>query len=154
MAFKPFCIAFLFLSAQMWNGDKLVLSDREWKEKLGDERYAVMRKKGTERAFSGKILFSSAAGTYYCAACDLPLFHSKNKYDSGSGWPSFTQPIDPKYIYYLPDPNAIAPRYEVLCRRCDSHLGHVFHDGPPPKQLRHCINSIALIFKTVYPTNK
>ncbi len=147
MAFKPFCIAFLLLTAQEWNGDKLVRSEKEWQEKLGDARYFVMRKKGTERAFSAKILFSTAEGAYLCAACELPLFSSKNKYNSGSGWPSFTQPIYPKNVYYLPDPNTIVQRYEVLCRRCDSHLGHVFHDGPPPKQLRYCINSVALILR-------
>jgi peptide-methionine (R)-S-oxide reductase len=116
------------------------------KETLGAERYHVMREKGTERAFSGKYLYESAPGTYICAACKLPLFDSKDKYDSGSGWPSFKKPIASKNIYYLEDRGLPIKRYEVLCKGCDSHLGHVFHDGPPPKELRYCINSITLIF--------
>ncbi len=114
-------------------------------ETLGPERYKVMREKGTERAFSGKYLYESAVGTYLCAGCKNPLFTSKDKFDSGAGWPSFLQPIHSKSVYYMEDANKSIPRYEVLCRGCDSHLGHVFHDGPPPKNLRYCINSITLI---------
>ncbi len=111
---------------------------------LGPERYRVMRQKGTERAFSGKYLYELSAGLYLCAGCKNPLFSSEDKYDSGAGWPSFLKPIEEKSVYYLEDFNLSFKRYEVLCRGCHSHLGHVFHDGPPPKNLRYCINSIAL----------
>lgn len=113
-------------------------------ETLGSERYRVMREKGTERAFSGQYLFETSSGTYVCAACKNPLFSSDDKYDSGAGWPSFKKPIEPKAVYYLEDWNLSFKRYEVLCRGCQSHLGHVFPDGPPPKKLRYTINSISL----------
>lgn len=116
-------------------------------EALGPERYKVMREKGTERAFSGQYLHENRPGTYFCAACKNPLFDSEDKYDSGAGWPSFLKPKEPKSIYYLEDWGLPFKRYEALCRGCDSHLGHVFHDGPPPKNLRYCINSITLIFQ-------
>lgn len=116
-------------------------------EILGPERYKVMREKGTERAFSGRYLYETAVGTYVCAACENPLFRSEDKYDSGAGWPSFKKPIDKESIYYLEDRSLPFKRYEVLCRKCQSHLGHVFKDGPPPKGLRYCINSITLILK-------
>jgi peptide-methionine (R)-S-oxide reductase len=119
---------------------------------LGAERFAVMRKKGTERAFSGQYLYETATGTYACAACKQPLFRSEDKYDSGAGWPSFTKPAKKESVYYLEDRDLPFKRYEVLCRGCDSHLGHVFNDGPPPKKLRYCINSITLIFEKVYPS--
>ena len=101
----------------------------------------------TERAFSGEYLYRSDVGTYCCAVCNSPLFRSEDKYDSGSGWPSFTAVIHSKNVYYLEDPGAPVKRYKVLCRTCEGHLGHVFHDGPPPKFLRYCIHSICLIFK-------
>lgn len=110
---------------------------------LGNERYKVMREKGTERAFSGKYLYEESPGIYHCAACERPLFASDDKYDSGAGWPSFKKPVEKDSVYYLSDPSPFQ-RYEVLCRGCDSHLGHVFKDGPPPKNLRYCINSITL----------
>lgn len=116
-------------------------------EILGHESYKVMREKGTERAFSGKYLHESSNGIYCCAACNRPLFSSKDKYDSGSGWPSFLKPIESEAIYYLEDWELPFKRYEVLCRGCNSHLGHVFHDGPPPKNLRYCINSITLTLR-------
>ncbi len=101
----------------------------------------------TERAFSGKYLYETASGTYHCIACNHPLFSSKDKYDSGSGWPSFLRPIEPKAVYYLEDLTLSFKRYEVLCRGCNAPLGHVFNDGPPPKNLRYCINSITLILR-------
>ncbi len=114
------------------------------------ERHRVMREKGTERAFSGKYLYETAVGVYVCAACKNPLFASEDKYDSGAAWPSFCKPITPKSVYYLEDWTLPFKRYEVLCRGCDSHLGHVFKDGPPPKGLRYCINSITLILENHY----
>ena len=140
-----FFIALLALLA--WNGEKIFRSDAEWRELLGRERYHVMRKKGSERAFLGRYVFTRSPGVYLCAACDLPLFLSEDKYDSGSGWPSFKKAAAPKHVYYLEDWSLSFKRYEVLCSRCDSHLGHVFNDGPPPKGLRFCINSITLFLK-------
>ncbi len=116
-------------------------------ESLGEERYRVMREKGTERAFSGPYLYETKQGIYSCAACHNPLFDSKDKYDSGAGWPSFSKVIAKESVYYLEDRSLPIQRYEVLCRVCESHLGHVFHDGPPPKNLRYCINSITLILE-------
>lgn len=126
----------------------LILSDAEWKTSLGEERYRVMRQKGTERAFSGTYLFANQPGMYSCAACTLPLFASEAKYrHPGSGWPTFKEAYNGKNVYYLADSMPGIQRYEVLCRGCDSHLGHVFHDGPLPRQLRYTINSIALEFR-------
>lgn len=116
-------------------------------EVLGPERYRVMREGGTERAYSGSYLFETAPGTYVCAACKTPLFSSEDKYDSGAAWPSFKKPIQPKAVYYLEDWKLSFKRYEILCRGCDSHLGHVFNDGPPPKNLRYTVNSITLILE-------
>lgn len=133
-----------------WQGDRLSLTDGEWRERLGRERYNVMRKKGTEPPFLGQYVFTEKEGTYLCAACELPLFYSKNKYNSGSGWPSFTNPISPKNVYYREDWSMGFKRYEILCSRCDSHLGHLFNDNPDrdaSPQLRYCVNSIALILK-------
>jgi len=101
----------------------------------------------TERAFSGAYLYETSHGTYLCAQCKNELFLSEDKYDSGSGWPSFRKPINPKSVYYLEDNNLPFKRYEVLCRKCDSHLGHVFNDGPPPKGLRYSVHSITLLLQ-------
>lgn len=98
-----------------------------------------------ERAFSGKYLYSEDVGIYHCLSCKNPLFSSGEKYDSGSGWPSFKKPIHPKSVYYLEDWKLSFKRYLVLCRGCNTPLGHVFHDGPPPKRLRYCIKSTTLI---------
>lgn len=114
-------------------------------ENLEKERHFVSKEKGTERAFSGKYLYEERSGIYTCALCENPLFSSEDKYDSGAGWPSFTKPITKKSVYYLEDRSLGFKRYEVLCRDCHSHLGHVFPDGPPPKGLRYCINSITLV---------
>lgn len=108
------------------------------------DRDHIMREKGTERAFSGEYLYETRAGVYSCAACKNPLFRSEDKYDSGAGWPSFTKPLSVESVYYLEDRTLPFKRYEVLCRGCNSHLGHVFNDGPPPKGLRYCINSLTL----------
>ena len=111
----------------------LFLSGNLTPETLGQERYRVMREKGTEKAFTGKYLYETEPGTYCCAACDNPLFESGDKYDSGAGWPSFLKPTLQKSVYYLVDTSVPFQRYEVLCRGCDSHLGHVFNDGPGPE---------------------
>ena len=127
-------------------GAKITHSEREWLEILGKERFLVMRKKGTEHAHLGKYTHTQGDGIYACAACSLPLFEGTEKYDAGNGFPSFKKPMSSKNIYYLEDWSFSFQRYEVLCRGCDSHLGHVFHDGPPPKHFRYCINSIALVY--------
>ncbi len=126
----------------------LAYSDSEWKEILGEQRYRVMREKGTEKAFSGAYLNEWRAGIYVCAACDQPLFRSEDKYEEpGSGWAAFSQPIGAKNVLYKEDWRLCFKRYEVLCRSCESHLGHVFNDGPPPKNFRYTINSTSLCFK-------
>ncbi len=138
-----FLLSLLGLAQMAWNGEKLIRSENEWKKFLSKEQYHVLRQKGSERGFSGKYLYAEVKGTYFCAGCDLPLFRSEDKYNSGSGWPSFSSPISSKNVTYAKDAQ-FSFRYEVICSRCDSHLGHVFHDGPLPKLLRYCINSIAI----------
>ena len=122
-------------------------SEEEWRHELDPESYRVLREKATERAFSGKYNDFKEQGMFTCGACDEPLFSSKTKYDSGSGWPSFYQPVDPANVTEIPDYSHGMLRTEVICSKCDSHLGHVFPDGPPETGLRYCINSISLSFK-------
>lgn len=125
-------------------GEKIVKSDAEWKGQLAPEQYRVLRKHGTERAFTGQYHDCKEAGVYRCAGCGEPLFESETKFDSGTGWPSFTAPVVPESVTTKVDDGWLMRRTEVRCARCDGHLGHVFDDGPAPTGLRYCINSAAL----------
>jgi len=127
--------------------EKLHLTDAEWRERLTPEQYMVLRQGGTERAFTGQYEKNKAAGEYVCAGCGQPLFESEDKYDSGSGWPSFTRPAEDGAVEEHRDVSHGMIRTEVVCARCEGHLGHVFPDGPGPNGLRYCINSAALAFK-------
>lgn len=119
-------------------------SEEEWRKQLNPEQYHILRQAGTERAFTGLYYDHHGKGIYRCAACGLPLFSSEAKFDSGTGWPSYYQPIDPTHIREVEDNSYGMHRIELRCARCDGHLGHVFPDGPKPTGLRYCINSASL----------
>jgi len=127
--------------------EKIVKPDAEWKKILSPEQYHILREKGTERAFSGKLLSVHGDGVFRCAGCGLDLFRSEDKFESGTGWPSFTRPIAPENITSKPDNSFFMKRTEVLCSRCNGHIGHVFDDGPKPTGLRYCMNSEAMLFE-------
>jgi peptide-methionine (R)-S-oxide reductase len=125
---------------------KISKTDSEWKEILSGEQYHILREKGTERAFTGKLYNNHEEGMYYCAGCGNPVFSSETKFDSGTGWPSFFMPVSDKNVDLEEDKSFGMRRTEVLCSKCGGHLGHVFDDGPNPTGLRYCINSCALDF--------
>ena len=127
--------------------EKIEKTEEEWREILTTEEFRILREEGTERAFTGKYWDNKKAGTYYCSGCELALFESKTKFKSGTGWPSFYQPIKKEYVGEKTDNKHGWNRTEVVCGRCDGHLGHVFDDGPAPTGLRYCINGNILTFK-------
>ncbi|MDW4550416.1 peptide-methionine (R)-S-oxide reductase MsrB [Defluviimonas sp. D31] len=127
-------------------GFEITRSEAEWRKLLTPAQYRVLREEATERAYTSPLNDEKRAGTYYCAGCDLPLYSSETKYDSGTGWPSFWEPL-PDAVGTKPDWGLLGRRTEVHCRRCGGHLGHVFDDGPKPTGKRYCMNGLALVFR-------
>lgn len=132
--------------AAMAKGFEVTRTDAEWKSFLSPAEFKILRKKGTERPGSSKLNAEKRSGTYNCRGCELPLYSSETKYESGTGWPSFWKPID-NAVLTRPDNSFFMKRTEVICRRCGSHIGHVFKDGPQPTGLRYCMNGLAMTFK-------
>lgn len=135
------------LSLKDINLKKVVKTDTEWKKILTDDQYTVLRQKGTERPYDNKFDDNKRKGNYFCAACKLPLFSSETKFDSGTGWPSFYDVIDENRVKEVVDKSQGMVRGEIICARCDGHLGHLFDDGPNPTGLRYCMNSAAMLFQ-------
>lgn len=127
-------------------GGDMIKPDEHWRERLSDEEFEVCRLRGTEAPYTGKLLHNHKTGVYSCTCCNTPLFLSDNKYDSGCGWPSFDAPINDDAVRYIEDLSHGMKRIEIRCRACDSHLGHVFPDGPQTTGERFCVNSVSLIF--------